>query len=53
MSTKRFFNRSVIALTCVAGLLSLGLWLLSLPQPSTADTFPFDSPIPPVGDPQL
>ena len=53
MSTKQLFNRSVIALACVAGLLSLGLWLLSLPQPSAADTFPFDSPIPPVGDPQL
>ena len=53
MNTRRISVQMLVAVVCVAGLLALSLWLLSTPRSSTADTFTFYSPIPPIGDPQI
>jgi uncharacterized repeat protein (TIGR01451 family) len=54
MNTKQFLIKSGLALICVMGLLSIGLWAVSTPQASTTGTlFPFYSPIPPLGEPQI
>jgi uncharacterized repeat protein (TIGR01451 family) len=53
MNTKQFLVKSGLALICVIGLLSIGLWVVSTPRASTVGTFPFYSPIPPVGEPQI
>ena len=53
---RSFFVKATLALTGIVGVWLLGAWLTSSPSIHASDALPqltFQSPIPPIGDPQL